>query len=156
MKYFSMPSLATAPTKSGRPTGSYAWAGLGNTFYFVSDVRMKIGNVLIEILGLPLMLEYHRLIQSQVLAPSFRHKSFPLPIQSSWRSRTNGNSLSINSKARSEQAARKESSTQSVPPPNTSCSTFFHAAFSLLYSALLIVSCTRHCFASELPCRTQI
>ncbi|UZJ50783.1 hypothetical protein CBS101457_000103 [Exobasidium rhododendri] len=31
--------VALAPTLSGRPTGSYSWAGLGNTYYFIDPVN---------------------------------------------------------------------------------------------------------------------
>lgn len=37
--------LALAPTVSGRPAGSYAWAGLGNTYYFV-DPKNSIGAII--------------------------------------------------------------------------------------------------------------
>ncbi|KDQ54629.1 hypothetical protein JAAARDRAFT_60596 [Jaapia argillacea MUCL 33604] len=37
--------LATAPTKSGRPAGSFGWAGLANTYYFVDPVN-NIGAIL--------------------------------------------------------------------------------------------------------------
>ncbi|KDQ54603.1 hypothetical protein JAAARDRAFT_60578 [Jaapia argillacea MUCL 33604] len=37
--------IATAPTKSGRPTGSFGWAGLANSYYFVDPVN-NIGAIM--------------------------------------------------------------------------------------------------------------
>ncbi|KDQ54607.1 hypothetical protein JAAARDRAFT_209310 [Jaapia argillacea MUCL 33604] len=37
--------VATAPTKSGRPAGSFGWGGLGNTYYFVDPIN-NIGAII--------------------------------------------------------------------------------------------------------------
>lgn len=38
-------SMFLQQTTSGRPTGSYSWAGLCNTFYFVDPIK-KIGAII--------------------------------------------------------------------------------------------------------------
>lgn len=66
--------VSTAPTVSGRPVGSYSWAGLCNTFYFVdpiNDVGAIISTQVLPFADPQLMKmkdEWESLVYSQVKA----------------------------------------------------------------------------------------
>lgn len=70
-------AINTKPVDGGRSSGSLAWAGIYNTFFWIDPPRRTCGIIMMQLLPLATMLR--SLLSSILNAPSMRVLLRPLP-----------------------------------------------------------------------------